>query len=112
MKDLKDFVLEQLKSPFDEIIDYAYEWLDYMHNEGVVDYNEKAIMKWIQNKAKPDYMDFVKGILGELKGMGKKTVKMLEEYAETGKGAQVENAIHAAINKFYSEYSEHLEKYA
>ena len=73
---------------------------------------EKAIMKWIQNKAKPDYMDFVKGILGELKGMGKKTVKMLEEYDETGKGAQVENAIHAAINKFYSEYSEHLEKYA
>jgi len=112
MKTLTDYIVEQSKSPFDEIIDYAYEWLDYMYNEGVVDYNEKAIMRWIQNKEKPDYKDFVKGILGELKGMGKKTTDMLEKYLKTGKGAQVENAIITAINKFYSEYSEYLERYA
>lgn len=112
MKDLKDYLIEQSKSPFDEAIDYAYEWLDYMHNEGVVDYNEKAIMRWIQNKEKPDYKDFAKGILDTLKGMSKKTKELIEKYLETGKERKFEEAVNAAIAKFYSENSEYLEKYA
>ena len=112
MKSITEYILEASKSPFDEIIDYAYEWLDYMYNEGVVAYNEKSIMSWIKNKAKPDYKDFAQGILKELKGISKKAQDKLEKYIETEKDTQVENAINAAINKFYGEYSEYLEKYA
>lgn len=112
MKSITDYIVEQSKSPFDEAIDYAYEWLDYMYNEGVVDYNEKAIMQWIQNKKKPDYKDFAKGILDTLVGMGKKTKEMIEKYLKTGKERKFEEAVNAAIAKFYSEYSEYLERYA
>lgn len=116
MKSITEYILEASKSPFDEIIDYAYEWLDYMYNEGVDEYNEKSIMSWIKNKAKPDYKDFAQGILKEFKGISKKTQdkleKYIETYLETEKDIQVENAINAAINKFYGEYSEYLEKYA
>ena len=38
--------------------------------------------------------------------------EMIEKYLETGKERKFEEAVNAAIAKYYSEYSEYLEKYA
>ena len=105
MKSLTEYITEkQTKSPFDEIIEFAYSWIDYMYNEGVVDYNDDALLKLVDRKAKPDYKDFCQGMLHEFKkDLGDKTIKALEDYLKSGKGTQVESAINAAIDKFCSD---------
>lgn len=104
MKPITKFILEQKQSPYNEIIEYAYSWIDYMYNEGVVDYNDKAIQQIVEGKKKPDYEDVCKGLLSEYdKKLGKKTKEFLNKYLEEKKGLQVEGAINAAFSKFYSD---------
>lgn len=100
MKTLKNFLIEsKTLAVFDDVIELAYTFIDYMYNEGVVTYDDKHLSDIFNRKNKPDYVDVCNGILAEL-NVTKQTQTELENYVKTQKGNQIENAINAAFDKF------------
>lgn len=108
MKDIKLF-LEEKKSVFTEIMKYAEGWIDYIYNEGVIDYDDQHLVDYNKGKKKPDFKEIVKGILDEYsKDLDNTTSIVLNKYLKDGgpkdgKQSAVENAILAAIEKFVEE---------
>lgn len=100
MKTLKNFLIEsKTLSVFDDVIKLAYDFIDYMYNEGVVTYDDKHLSDIFNRKNKPDYIDVCDGILAGL-NIKPQTKTELENYMKTQKGNQIENAINAAFDKF------------
>ena len=109
MKDLKEFILEEKKSVFEEIVKYAKSWIDYMYNEGVVNYDDEHLVKYNKEK-NPDFNDIVQGILDEYKSrLNSQTKSMLEKYLKEGNPSKdpfknpIEHAILSAIEEFVEE---------
>ena len=109
MKDLKEFILEEKKSVFEEIVKYAKSWIDYMYNEGVVNYDDEHLVKYNKEK-NPDFNDIVQGILDEYKSrLNSQTKSMFEKYLKEGNPSKdpfknpIEHAILSAIEEFVEE---------
>lgn len=108
MKDIKTFIKEsEKKSVFNDIADYAEAWIDYMYNEGVIDYDDRHLVEYSKNKKTPDFKDIVKGILDEYSSkITEETKNVLNKYLKDKnpkKNSPVEHAILAAIEKFVEE---------
>lgn len=105
MKDIKLF-LEEKKSVFTEIMKYADGWIDYIYNEGVIDYDDQHLVDYSKGKKKPNFKEIVEGILNEYsKELDNITSIVLKKYLKDGgpkdgKQSAVENAILAAIENF------------
>lgn len=105
MKNLVEYLKEEKKGVFAQIQDAAFAWIDYMYNEGVIDYDDQHLVNYNKGKAKPDFKDFVKGILNDNKDIDNTTEIVLKKYLKDGapkdgKQSAVENAILAAISDF------------
>lgn len=104
MKTLKNFLIEsKTLSVFDDVIKLAYDFIDYMYNEGVVAYDDEHLADIVARKAKPDYVDICNGILSEFKDIDKRTKTELERYIKTQSSKQVENAIGIGVLNFCDE---------
>ena len=111
MQHLNEFIRinEEQKTVFNEIAEYAEAWIDYMYNEGVIDYDDKHLVKYNKDK-NPNFKEIVEGILDEYsKEISQKTKQVLEKYLKEGNPKKdpfshpVEHAILAAIEKFVEE---------
>lgn len=105
MKSLVKYLLEGNVNIFEEINAAVYSWIDYMYNEGVVDYDDAHLVEYTDKKKTPNFNDIVKGVLDEYKSkLSNTTIIVLHNYLKNGapkdKTSAVENAISAAISKF------------
>lgn len=110
MKDLKDFILEASKTPFDELIDLTYSCIDYLYNEGIVDYDEKHLAEYARNSEKIPYSDIAKVLLLDYKKyIDSKLEKILKDLEKNGPKKEknmsypVQDAIAQGIEKFAKE---------
>ena len=65
MKKLIEYLRESKQSAEDTIQEKIYSWIDYMYNEGVVDYDDRHLVYYKDRKKEPDYKDIVKGVLSD-----------------------------------------------
>jgi len=65
MKTLIEYLRESKQSAEDTIQEKIYSWIDYMYNEGVVDYDDRHLVYYKDRKKEPDYKDIVKGVLSD-----------------------------------------------
>ena len=59
MKTLIEYLRESKQSAEDTIQEKIYSWIDYMYNEGVVDYDDRHLVYYKDRKKEPDYKDIV-----------------------------------------------------
>lgn len=65
MKDLKTYILEANKDTFSEL-EKITEWvIDYLYNEGIVDYDDKHLVDYVDGEKDPDYKDILNVMLNE-----------------------------------------------
>lgn len=110
MRHLNEFILnEEQKSVFNEIVKFADGWIDYMYNEGVIDYDDAHLVKYNKEK-NPNFKDIVEGILEEYsREIDSKTKQVLQKYLKEGNPSKdpfkhpVEHAILSAIETFVEE---------
>ena len=88
--------------PYAEIAALAQGFVDYMYNEGVIDFDDEHLELYVSRELKPDFRDIARGILYDFKPSGK-VDKILNEYARTGSPLMVEVALMAGIGRFYSD---------
>ena len=65
MKTLIEYLRESKQSAEDIIQGKIYSWIDYMYNEGVIDYDDRHLVYYKDRKKDPDYKDIVKGVLSD-----------------------------------------------
>ena len=65
MKTLIEYLRESKQSAEDTIQEKIYSWIDYMYNEGVVDYDDRHLVYYKDRKKEPDYKDIIKGVLSD-----------------------------------------------
>ena len=105
MKHLNEYIInEEQKTVFSEIVKFTDAWIDYMYNEGVIDYDDAHLVKYNKEK-NPNFKDIVEGILEEYgKEIDLKTKQVLQKYLKEGNKENhnhpVENAILSAIENF------------
>ena len=111
MQHLNDYIKinEEQKSVFNEIAEYAEGWIDYMYNEGVIDYDDAHLVKYNKER-NPNFKEIVEGILDDYnKQIDSKTKQVLNKYLKEGNPSKdpfkhpVEHAILATIEKFVEE---------
>ena len=108
MKHLDEYIKinEEQKSVFNEIIKYTDSLIDYLYNEGIVDYDDKHLVDYSKGKTKPKFKDIAKNLLNEYsKELSNTTQIVLKKYikdgsTQDGKQSAVENAILSAISDF------------
>ena len=76
MKDIKDYILEVNSSKDIEkaLEDYALGVLDYLNQEGVIAWDERKMIKYVNGEEEPDFQNLVDCMIGDL-----------EEYGDKGK---------------------------
>ena len=100
---LKDYLLAESENYLSEITMYTISFVDYLYNEGVVEYNDKHLKAIKCKKAEPNYLDICNGILQEGYEISDKTKSELENYIKNQSSKEVENAIMKGILQFCQE---------
>jgi len=79
MKDIKDYLLEDKSEDIEKALeDYAIGVLDYLNQEGVVAWDERKMIKYVNGDEEPDFKDLVDCMINELEEFGDKgKVKLL-----------------------------------
>ncbi len=79
MKDIKSYILEASSQDIEKALeDYAIGVLDYLNQEGVVAWDERKMIKYVNGDEEPDFKDLVDCMIGELEEFGDKgKVKLL-----------------------------------
>ena len=79
MKDIKQFILESSSQEIEKALeDLAEGVLDYLNQEGVVDWDERKMIKYVNGDEEPDFQDLVDHMINELEEYGDKgKVKLL-----------------------------------
>lgn len=79
MKDIKTYILEASSQDIEKALeDYAEGVLDYLNQEGVADWDERKIIKYVNGDEDPDFKDLVDCMISELEEYGDKgKVKLL-----------------------------------
>lgn len=82
MKNLNTYINEKLNDFFtDEYLNAFMGVIDYLYNEGVVDYNDDNLEAYANGDKEPDYQDIVNTSLIEYKNsMPDGPYKMLKKY--------------------------------
>ena len=76
MKDIKTYILEEDSSETIEstLENLAISVIDYLNQEGVIAWDERKIIKYVEGDEEPDFKDLVNCMINEL-----------EEYGDNGK---------------------------
>lgn len=80
MKTFKEYILEVNSSKDIEkaLEDYAIGVLDYLNQEGIVAWDERKMIKYVNGDEEPDFKDLVDCMINELEEFGDKgKVKLL-----------------------------------
>lgn len=85
MKDIKQFILEATSKAAEKSIeiekaleDYAEGVLDYLNQEGVVAWDERKMIKYVNGDEEPDFQDLIDCMINQLEEFGDKgKVKLL-----------------------------------
>ena len=102
MKHIDEYILETM-SESTKLHQLVYNAIDYLYNEGVVDYNDDAISAYINGKKDVPFQDIAQVVLDEYqKDLTPKIKKELEDVVKNGvkKDSPIENTILGALDKF------------
>ena len=79
MKDIKTYLLEDRSQDIEMALeDCALGVIDYLNQEGVVAWDERKIIKYVNGDEEPDFKDLVDCMVNELEEFGDKgKVKLL-----------------------------------
>lgn len=102
MKHIDEYILETM-SESTKLHQLVYSAIDYLYNEGVVDYNDDAISAYINGKKDVPFQDIAQVVLDEYqKDLTPKIKKELEDVVKNGvkKDSPIENTILGALDKF------------
>ena len=79
MKDIKTYLLEDKSEDIEKALeDCAIGVLDYLNQEGVVAWDERKMIKYVNGDEEPDFKDLVDCMINKLKEYGDKgKVKLL-----------------------------------
>ncbi len=79
MKDIKSYILESSSQDIEKALeDYAEGVLDYLNQEGVVAWDERKMIKYVNGDEEPDFKDLVDCMINDLEEFGDKgKVKLL-----------------------------------
>lgn len=101
MKTLYEHLNESLNEFFTTEISDATSWvIDYLYNEGVVDYQDDSIEAVARGKKEPDYQDIINVILSDFKNnMPDGPYHLLKKYPNTPKKSDVEQCIILGFKK-------------
>ena len=102
MKTLLEHLNESLNEFFTTEISDATSWVvDYLYNEGVVDYQDDSIEAIVHGGKEPDYQDVINVILLDYKkDISDGPYKLLKKYPNTPKKNDIEQCIRLGFKKF------------
>ena len=72
------------KDVYDYIKDYALGVIDYFNQEGIIDWDENVLKKYVEGQKEPNYKDLVDEMVDELEEYGDKNniLPTLKEYEQ------------------------------
>lgn len=105
MKDIKTYILEASSQDIEKAIEeYTLGVLDYLNQEGVVAWDERKIIKYVNGDEEPDFKDLVDCMINELEEFGDKgSVKILpilKKYNTKGWKESIEVACLRAMQEY------------
>lgn len=105
MKSLTEYINEEKLPLFTEMVNFVKEAIDFLYNEGVVDYNDDMLVKYVGGTADIPYADIANVLLSDYKNMSAELVRSLKDISRKGvkKDSPEDNAIRAAIEEYVSE---------
>lgn len=116
--ELKEFISESVKKviaeiyrvndrPYgndevkNEIYHFAFDEIDYLYNEGLVEYDDDSLEDMATGEMIPNYNDLIKDILRSFDSkLSEETKRVLEDYLNGNEDEEIEHVIIAAIQNY------------
>ena len=116
--ELKEFISESVKKviaemyrindrPYgndevkNEIYHFTFDEIDYLYNEGLVEYDDDSLEDMATGEMVPNYNDLIKDILRSFDSkLSEETKRVLEDYLKGNEDEEIEHVIIAAIQNY------------
>lgn len=116
--ELKEFISESVKKviaemyrvndrPYgndevkNEIYHFTFDEIDYLYNEGLVEYDDDSLEDMATGEMVPNYNDLIKDILRSFDSkLSEETKRVLEDYLNGNEDEEIEHVIIAAIQNY------------